>query len=147
MNVMGSASTGQLHATMLVLREELFSAMEHANIMLKLKCVETLVSTKKNIAKEHALVTAPTLIGLTAMGMDVRIRTLTGTAMVSVYRLSISAKELVEMTSGIVILMMPALTYMHPVMGPVVLGIFNVPITIGVLVASTTGNVVMMMPA
>ena len=59
MNVMGSASTGQLHATMLALRVELFYAMEHANIMLKLKCVEALVSAKKNTVKEHALVTAP----------------------------------------------------------------------------------------
>ena len=60
MNVMGSASTpGLLHATMFVSRVELFSAMEHAKMIVMLKCVETLVSAKKNTVKEHALVTAP----------------------------------------------------------------------------------------
>ena len=157
MNVMGSASTGKLHATMFVFRVELLSAMEHVNMILRLKCVETLVSTKKNIAKEHVRVTimgTMVMIGLTAMEMVVRIRTLTGNAIITVYtiivfvyRLSRSAMKLVEMTSGIVILMMPALTCINLVMGPAVLGIFNVLITGIVLVAKTTGNVVIKMRA
>ena len=58
--------------------------------------------------------------------MDVRIRGLTGTAMVSVYRMSRSAMERVEMASGIVMLMIPALPLVILVMGPVVLGIYDV---------------------
>ena len=73
-----------------------------------------------------------------------RIRGLTGTAMVSVYRMSRSAMERVEKASGIVMLMIPALPLVILVMGPVVLGIYDVLIAGIVTIASTTGNVVMM---
>ena len=81
---------------------------------------------------------------MTATATGVRIRGLTGTAMVSVYRMSRSAMERVEMASGIVMLMIPAFFLVILVMGPVVLGIYDVLIAGIVIVADSTGNVVMM---